>query len=79
MMGVVAERENLELTGVSVEVDKEMAGPPQHIAKLNTVVKMPAGLSAELRTKLEKIAKRCPVHASLPGEMDKPIEFVYPD
>jgi len=79
MMGVVAERESLDLTGVTVEVDKEMAGPPHRITKLHAIVKMPAGLSAELRSKLENFANRCPVHASLPGEMDKPIEFAYPD
>lgn len=79
MMGVAAEREGIDLTGVAVEVDKKMAGPPQRISKLNTVVKMPAGLSAEQRTRLENIARRCPVHASLPAEMEKPIEFIYPD
>jgi len=79
MMGVTAEREGIDLTGVTVEVDKEMAGPPQHISKLNVVVKMPAGLSTDQRTKIENIARRCPVHASLPDKMEKPIEFIYPD
>jgi uncharacterized OsmC-like protein len=79
MMGVAAEREGISLAGVTAEVDKEMSGTPSRISKLSTVVKMPAGLSAEQRAKLENIAKRCPVHASLPAEMETPTEFVYPD
>jgi len=79
MMGVAAEREGIDLSGVRIEVDKEMSGTPSRISKLSVAVTMPPGLSAEHRAKLENIAKRCPVHATLPAEMDKPIEFVYPD
>ena len=79
MMGFVAEKEGIALQEAKVEVEKELSGPPYRIAKLKTVITMPAGLTDKQRTKLENFARTCPVHASLPAEMEAPVEFIYPD
>ena len=79
IMGMVAEREKIDLTGLKVTVTKEMtAAPPRRIAKLATRIVMPAGLDEKQRAKLEKAAHTCPVHQTLQGNVEMPIEFVYP-
>jgi putative redox protein len=79
VMGIVAERERIDLTGLHVTVQKTMsAEPPRRIAKLTTRIVMPEGLTEQQRAKLEKAAHTCPVHQTLQGTVDMPIEFVYP-
>lgn len=78
IMAMVAEREKIDLTGLRVTVTKEMAAaPPRRIAKLATRIVMPAGLDERQRAKLEKAAHTCPVHQTLQGNVEMPIEFVY--
>jgi putative redox protein len=79
IMGIVAEREKIDLTGMRITVQKEMsAAPPRKIAKLSTRIVMPKGLTEQQKAKLEKAAHTCPVHQTLHGNVDLPIEFVYP-
>jgi putative redox protein len=79
IMGMVAEREKIDLTGMRISVQKEMsAQPPRKIAKLTTRIVMPVGLTEQQRAKLEKAAHTCPVHQTLDGNVELPIEFVYP-
>ena len=79
IMGIVAEREKINLTGLSVTVQKEMsAEPPRRIARLATRIVMPKGLTDQQKAKLEKAAHTCPVHQTLHGNVEMPIEFVYP-
>lgn len=79
IMGIVAEREKIDLTALRITVQKEMsAEPPRRIAKLITRIEMPNGLTEQQRAKLEKTAHTCPVHQTLQGKVDMPVEFVYP-
>jgi putative redox protein len=79
VMGIVAEREKVDLAGLRITVQKEMSvEPPRRIARLITRIEMPAGLTEQQRSKLEKTAYTCPVHQTLQGKVDLPIEFVYP-
>jgi uncharacterized OsmC-like protein len=79
IMGIVAEREKIDLTGLQVTVTKEMAAaPPRRITKLRTRIVMPGGLDERQRAKLEKVAHTCPVHQTLQGNVEMPIEFIYP-
>ena len=78
IMGIVAEREKINLGGLRIAVQKEMsADPPRRIARLVTRIVMPQGLTEQQRAKLEKAAHTCPVHRTLQGNVDIPIEFVY--
>jgi putative redox protein len=82
VMGIVAERNKLDITGLQVQVIKEMASAPvRRIASLKTRLVFPQGkaLSAADRAKLEAAAKACPVKQSLHPDVQTPIEFVYPD
>ncbi|MEM9826978.1 MAG: OsmC family protein [Planctomycetota bacterium] len=79
ILGLVAQRHDLDIGGGSVEVVKEMASQPvRRIASLKTIVQLPAAAVPETyRERLEEAARKCPVHKSLHPEIDAPIEFVY--
>jgi len=78
IMAMVAEREKIDLTGMRIMVQKEMsAEPPRRIARLAVRIQMPQGLTDLQKTKLERAALTCPVHQTLHGNVEMPIEFVY--
>jgi putative redox protein len=78
-MAIVAEREGIDLTGVRFSLEKHMRGDPRRIDRIPVRIEMPAGLTEVQRRKLEFTARACPVHRSLIEEIEKPMEFVYPD
>lgn len=76
IMGIAAERHQLDLRGMSIEVSKVMsADAPRRIAKLATTIKVPLPADHPQRVLLENAALTCPVHKSLSAEMEKPVEF----
>ena len=80
ILGLVAERHEVDLTGAKVHVTKEMvADPARRIGSLRTRVTIPAGRveDPEMRERLETAARKCPVHKSLHPNTDAPIDFVY--
>jgi len=79
-MGLVAQRHDLDLSGMRVKVIKEMAQRPvRRIASLRTEIWVPAAAVPEQssRDRLEAAAGKCPVHASLHPEIDAPLVFHY--
>jgi putative redox protein len=82
IMGLVAQRNHLNIDGLQVQVVKEMASDPvRRIGSLKTRLIFPRGqpLSAADRARLEAAAKACPVKQSLHPELQMPMEFVYPE
>ena len=80
IMGIVADRQKLNLTGTKVHVVKEMvAQPHRRIGTLKTTITIPNGknISKEDRTRLENAAMHCPVHQSLHPDVAMPVEFIY--
>lgn len=76
-MAIVAERHQVELKGLTVEVTKEMADAPRRIGRLTTTVHVPLPADHPQRELLEKTALGCPVHRSLSAEMERPTEFFW--
>jgi len=76
-VAMYAERNGLELTGITAHIGKAMTPPPRKIGSLPLVVHLPASVTDEMRPKLEHAAKTCPVHASLHPDVDAPITFHY--
>lgn len=76
-MAIVAERHGVELKGMTVSVAKEMASDPRRISRLTTEVHVPLPGDHPQRELLEKTALGCPVHRSLPAEMDRPTTFFW--
>jgi putative redox protein len=79
VMGIVARRDGIDLTGATFELEKHMVADPRRIGAVPVTLHMPAGLTADQRKKLERSALTCPVHHSLLPDIDKPVRFVYPD
>jgi putative redox protein len=80
ILGLVSQRHELDLTGSTVHVTKEMiTSPVRRIGGLKTLVTIPAGRveDSEMRKRLEAAAGKCPVHQSLHHDIDAPIDFVY--
>ena len=80
ILGLVADRHDLDLEGTTVHTTKEMiTSPIRRIGGLKTVVHIPAGRvdDEEMRKRLESAARKCPVHKSLHPDIDAPIEFNY--
>ncbi len=78
IMGIAAERHQLDLRGMQIEVTKVMSADlPRRIAKLATTIKVPLPPEHPQRALLENAALTCPVHESLSAEIEKPVEFVW--
>jgi len=76
IMGIVAQKQGMNLTGTSVRVQKEMATEGiRRIARLPVFIRVPGHISAENRMRLERAAHTCPVHQSLHPDIDAPITF----
>lgn len=80
IMGIVAQRNEIELKGTKVEVIKEMVQQPvRRIGALRVTITIPGGsqLSDADKTRLRNAALQCPVHQSVHPEIEIPIEWVY--
>ena len=77
LIALVGERSGLPLVGMTVAVRKHMSAAPRRIGKLEVEIHLPAALSADDRTKLERAALTCPVHHSLHPEIEIPVSFLY--
>ena len=77
IMGIVAEREKIDLVGMKITVQKEMSADlPRRIARLSARIVFSRPLGERQRAKLENAAKTCPVHQTLQGKVEMPMEFV---
>ena len=76
-MAIVAQREGIAFEGASFSLEKHMRSDPRRVDAIPIRIRMPAGLTEEQRTKLERAALACPVHRSLAPEVRKDVEFVY--
>jgi len=78
IMGIVAERHGVDLSGMTAETVKEMSTePPRRIAGLRTRLTIPLPADHPHRQALEQAAHACPVHRSLHPDIDAAVEFVW--
>jgi len=78
VMGILARTLEVDITGATAHVEKEMTTTaPRMIASLTVRVQMPHGISPENQAKFERAAHTCPVHKSLHPDVKAPIEFVW--
>jgi putative redox protein len=75
-MGIVAQRNNIDMTGATARVTKEMVTSPiRRIGRLAVTIRMPKKLTDEDQRRLENAAHTCPVHKSLHPDVEAPISF----
>ena len=79
-IAISMQKHGVELTGMTVHVEKHMiADPHRRIARLPVKVTMCGGVPEKFRDRIVKTAHTCPVHRSLGADVDAPIEFVWID
>lgn len=77
-MGIVARTLDVDLTGTTVIVDKEMTNtPPRKVARLTVSIRVPRTTSPENRQRLENAAHTCPVKRSIHPDIETPIEIIW--
>lgn len=81
-VAMVGQRHQLDLTGMSACMEKDMVtGPSGRIASIGMTITLPLGLrlTPANRDRLEHAAQACPVKQSLHPDIDIRVEFVYPE
>ena len=78
IMGIYAQRHNLDLAGSTFHVEKEMVtAPVRRIGKLTVKFQLKGAIPAEQRRALESAALTCPVHKSLHPDVHVDAAFSY--
>ncbi|MFN3316729.1 MAG: OsmC family protein [Raineya sp.] len=77
IMGIVAQRENIDLEGTTWKTTKIMTDSPRRIAEIHIDFSFPANLelSEKDKQKLENAARTCPVALSLSKEIKQVVKF----
>jgi putative redox protein len=76
-IAIVAARDEVNLEGSRVEIEKEMTDKPRRIGSLSLNIYLPSSLDANHRRKYEEVAHHCPVHRSLHPDLKIPVKFHY--
>lgn len=77
IMGMVAERKGIDLTGMTVDVAKHMNADPRRIGKLEVVITVPLPEDTPYKSMLEQAALNCPVKKSLHPDIEIPITWIW--
>lgn len=76
-MAIVAAREGIPFEGAGFSLEKHMRSDPRRVDFVPVTVRMPGGLTVEQRTRLEHVARTCPVDRSLHPDIRREVRFVY--
>jgi putative redox protein len=77
-MGIVALRNNLDIAGATIKVEKHMTTTgPRRIARLPVTLHVPHTFSPEDQQRLENAARTCPVYKSIHTDIDAPLTITW--
>lgn len=78
IMGIRADKLEVDISGATAEVEKIMASDPRRIAEIKVAVTMPDRMyDAKVVKVLEAAAKTCPVALTLHPETKQTINFIW--
>lgn len=77
IIGIVGERNGVNLAGMRMRVEKEMRAEPRRIGSLTLAIHMPQDVPVEQRQKFERAARTCPVEQSLHPDVNVDVKFFY--
>ena len=78
IMGIVAQRDGLDISGTTVRVVKEMVtAPVRRIGKLTVEFTVKGSLTETEQQKLKNAAMTCPVHKSLHPDVEVAVKFTW--
>jgi putative redox protein len=76
LMGIMANKLKVDISGAKADVEKEMSkDSPRRIVKISVKVSCPKDFSSEIKAQLEKAGGHCPVHHSLHPDISQQIHF----
>ena len=75
IMGIYAEKENLDLTGTSIEVGKVMSANPRRIARIETTINVTLPEENPHKAALSECVLGSPAMLSLHPEIEVPITW----
>ena len=78
IMGIVAERNDVELKGTTAEVEKIMGAMPRQISEIKIKILFNKNFDKITKRKLESAALTCPVGNSIDKNLEESIKFIYP-
>jgi len=77
-MGISAQRHNIDMSGATAKVQKEMVTAPiRRIGRLIVEITVPTKLSQDDEHRLRHAALACPVHKSLHPDVKIPVTFYW--
>ncbi len=78
IMGILAEKEKIELKGTKLSVNKIMSSNPRKIAEIKIDIEVPPiSITEEQKAKLINAAHTCPVALSLHPDVKQDITFKF--
>jgi uncharacterized OsmC-like protein len=78
IMGISAQKNDIDLQGAKAEVTKVMASDPRRIAKIEVIIKMPPmSYSDQDKQILKQALDNCPVCRSLHTDMKQDIKIIW--
>ncbi len=78
-LAIAAKGHGIDVSGMSMEIDKEMStDTPRRVARLGVRIFFAKALSPKEQDTLRRAAATCPVKNSLHPDMHKDIELVFP-
>ncbi len=78
VMGIVAQRNTIDMDGTTVEITKVMEANPRRVGEIIVEFTMPArAYSVKEKELLENAARTCPVAKSLSPELKQTVVFNY--
>jgi len=80
IMGIQARTMGYDLTGLKMEVRKEMTpAPPRRIARLEIIFRFPRPADESTRARLSRAAETCPVYRSLHPDVAIATAYQWPE
>ena len=77
VMGIVAQRHGIDMTGTKADVEKVMGKNPRRIVEVKIHIKFKNRIIPDDRIRLERAAHDCPVCNSLHPDLKEMVEFIY--
>lgn len=78
IMGIVAERNKIEMKGTQIHVTKIMEANPRRVSEIILEFILPQNYTQKEKEILENAAKTCPVAKSLSPDLKQTMRFTYP-
>ena len=76
IIGTYARHHQLDVDGMKAEATKVMAPNPRRIQRIEVIITMPdREYSEKEKNSIERVARACPVHASLHADMEQVFIF----